>query len=52
MKDDTHPRIQRRRDLAYSVHIPAELATPDGGDYLGGDPELSNVSPTIIISII
>jgi hypothetical protein len=27
MKDDTQPRIQRRRDLANSLHIPAELAT-------------------------
>jgi hypothetical protein len=28
MKDDTHHRIQRRRGLANSLHIPAELATP------------------------
>jgi hypothetical protein len=28
MNDVTHPRSQRRRDLANSLHIPAELATP------------------------
>jgi hypothetical protein len=52
MNDDTHPRIRRRRDLANSLHIPAELATPDGGDHPGGDPELSDFSPTIIIPVI